>query len=140
MRPSCCWNGLVPLSVNGILKSPDPTGSSYRMKDRIHPLFGNHSDRCRYTTPIHYPILKSLVLSDFNAAALTLETARANHRRLKACRGQIRVVLFAKGDPFGRGIQEDLRGLSRDALIRELHKPASCSSGWSSSCTPLAIR
>src|SRR5262249_13522165 len=35
------------------------------------PLFGNHSYRCRYTTPIHHPILKSLVLSDFDAAALT---------------------------------------------------------------------
>ena len=29
------------------------------------PLFGNHSDRRRYTTPIDHPILKSLVLSDF---------------------------------------------------------------------------
>ena len=29
-----------------------------------------HSYRCRYTTPIHHPILKSLVLSDFDAAAL----------------------------------------------------------------------
>src|SRR5262249_30819081 len=37
------------------------------------PLFGNHSYRCRYTTPIHHPILKSLVLSDFDAAALTID-------------------------------------------------------------------
>jgi DUF1016 N-terminal domain len=33
------------------------------------PLCGNHSDRRRCTTPIHHPILKSLVLSDFYAAA-----------------------------------------------------------------------
>ena len=33
--------------------------------------FGNHSDRCRYTTLIHHPIFKSVVLSDFDAIALS---------------------------------------------------------------------
>ena len=41
-------------------------------------------DRCRYTTPIHHPILKSLVLSDFDAAALSTRKSLAD--RCVRCR------------------------------------------------------
>ena len=79
------FNGDSTITSAVLDRSPTPRRNRFNRRlqlphERPHrklttaALFGNHSDRCRYTTPIHHPILKSLVLSDFDAAALTHPT------------------------------------------------------------------